>query len=234
MEIENMEIGQKHCFVYTSEHPVALLIQPMGRHEQGAMNQEAALIAAGGRSFVMAAFDVADWDRELTPWPDPAVSRDQGVGEHAVDTLAYIEHSLLPYLRQLFGPLPCILGGYSLGGLFSLWASTKVDSYAGVAASSPSVWIKDWLTYAEHHPTFSRNVYLSLGDKEELVKNKSIAQVGSNIRAYHDMLTEQLGADHTLLKWNAGNHFQDGVARTADGFVWCLSQLTLSHERLHG
>lgn len=57
---------------------------------------------------------------------------------------------------------------------------------------------------------------------EEFSRNKSIAQVGNNIREYHNMLVSQLGESHTTLEWNAGNHFQDGAARTARGFAWNL------------
>ncbi len=95
-------------------------------------------------------------------------------------------------------------------------------AFTGVAASSPSVWIKDWLQYVQGYPTRAQQVYMSWGDKEELVKNKAIAQVSDNVREYHKMFVAQLREVHTALEWNAGNHFQDGVGRTARGFAWCL------------
>jgi hypothetical protein len=223
MKQERLQIGSKVCNVYSAEQPTALLVQPMGRQEVSGMNQEVELIAKeSGKPFAMAAFDILDWDRQLTPWPDSEVSKNPEAGRHAIETLAYIEQQLLPFLQTRFGRLPCILGGYSLGGLFSLWAACESDSFTGVAASSPSVWINGWLQYAQEHPMRAKQVYMSLGDKEEFSRNKSIAQVGNNIREYHKMLVSQLGESHTTLAWNTGNHFQDGIARTARGFTWNL------------
>ena len=227
MKLETTKIGNKDCRIYTAEQPMALLIQPMGRHELKTIDREVELIAEGsGKMFVLAAFDIADWDMELTPWQDPSVSTIPEVGLRATNTLYYIDHTLLPWLCERFGDLPCILGGYSLSALFSLWAATQTDDFAGIGASSPSVWIKDWLGYAEQHPTRAADVYLSLGDKEELTKDRSIAQVGHNIRRYHQMLLGQLGDTHTTLVWNEGTHFYNGTQRTADGFTWCLNRLS--------
>lgn len=223
MESLQQMIENRQCRVYTCPQPVALLIQPMGRQELQSIDHEAELISESGKPFVMMAFAIDDWDRELTPWHDPAISTMPEVGQHAGDTLYYIEHYLLPWLHHRFGELPCVLGGYSLGGLFSLWAATQTSAFTAVAASSPSVWIKDWLNFAGQHPIRASRVFLSLGDREEFISDESIAQVGSNIRQYYQMLKAQLGEEHTMLVWNKGNHFEHGAERTAAGFAWCLS-----------
>ena len=59
--------------------------------------------------------------------------------------------SLFPALRERFGDLPAVIGGYSLGGLFSLWAAAQTDSFRAVAAASPSVWIRNWQAFSEQH-----------------------------------------------------------------------------------
>ena len=180
---------------------------------------------ASGTSFVMAAFAIGDWEVELTPWHDPAVSKRQAVGEHAGESLRYITEELIPYLHQEYGEIPIVLGGYSLGGLFSLWSGFESDCFAAIAAMSPSVWIAGWQDYASQHPVKSPYVYLSLGDREEHCRDKAIAQVGNNIRWEHEHLKETLGADNTTLEWNAGNHFVDGAHRTAKGFAWCIDKV---------
>lgn len=93
----------------------------------------------------------------------------------------------------------------------------------GIAAASPSVWIEGWLEYVQEHRTLAQQVYMSLGNKEEFAKNKSIAQVGKNLRAYHKILLSQLGDERTILEWNEGNHFHNVSARTARGFIWNLT-----------
>lgn len=132
---------------------------------------------------------------------------------------------LIPYLRKQYGTLPIVLGGYSLGGLFSLWAASHTDVLTAVAAMSPSLWIANWAEYSAAHPVCTQYVYLSLGDREEFTRNRAVAQVGNNVRAEYAHLAEQLGTDRCTLEWNPGNHFADGAIRTAKGFAWCLSKL---------
>ncbi|MFR8827957.1 MAG: hypothetical protein ACLVF4_11330 [Ruminococcus sp.] len=54
----------------------------------------------------------------------------QGFGGKAGKTLRFLTEQAIPTLKQQY-PLPenvkIILGGYSLAGLFALWASTQTD-----------------------------------------------------------------------------------------------------------
>ncbi len=225
---QTMEIGGRECLLYkVGEEPKALLIQTLGEQERDSIESEVAMIGeAAGASFVMAAFAIGDWEVELTPWHDPAVTKREAVGEHADETLRYVTDVLIPYLQKEYGQLPIVMGGYSLGGLFSLWAGSESDRFAAIAAMSPSVWIAGWQDYARQHPVRTPIVYLSLGDREERARNKAIAQVGNNIRWEHELLKQALGSDNTTLEWNPGNHFADGALRTAKGFAWCIPKVT--------
>lgn len=223
MKYSIQEIGGKKCRIYCGTQPKALLIQPIAQREYSRWEEEVTLLTENNNAFLIAAFEVTDWEKELMPWADPAVSKKGGIGEYALDTLTYIEQELYTTMQLHFGKLPCILGGYSLGGLFALWASMQTDLFSGIAAASPSVWITGWLEYVQKHRTLAQQVYMSLGNKEEFAKNKSIAQVGKNIREYHKILLAQLGEKHSVLEWNEGNHFHNVAARTARGFIWNLT-----------
>ena len=149
---------QTPCKLFVVGDTQVLLIQPSARHEEknDGVRREVDLIAqASPTGFAMVFFDCVEWARALMPWADDAVSRDAEVGRHAPDTLRFIEHTLLPWLRERFGALPCIIGGYSLGGLFALWAARNTDAFAAVAAASPSLWINGWGEYAAAHPILS-------------------------------------------------------------------------------
>ena len=224
---QNIEIGGRECLLYIEgNEPKALLIQTLGAQERGSIDSEVEMIREmTGTPFVMAAFAIGDWEVELTPWHDPAVSKRQAVGEHAGESLRYITDTLIPYLHQEYGEIPIVLGGYSLGGLFSLWSGSESDCFAAIAAMSPSVWIAGWQDYASQHPVKSPYVYLSLGDREEHCRDKAIAQVGNNIRWEYEHLKQTLGPDSTTLEWNPGNHFVDGARRTAKGFSWCINKI---------
>jgi len=222
---QETEIDGRKCLLYTDEHPQALLIQTLGQQEHGSIDHEVEQIGRQtDKPFVMAAFYIGDWEAELTPWHDPAVSKRKAVGDHAFDTLDYITDSLIPYLKAQYGDLPVILGGYSLGGLFARWAVSQAEGIDAVAAVSPSLWICAWRGFSDTHDVYTKYIYLSLSDREEHTRNKAIAQVGDNVRWEHEHLKQVLGEDHTTLEWNPGNHFQDGAERTAKGFAWCINK----------
>ena len=216
----------RECFISDSVHPQYILIQTLGNHERSIFDRTAQLISdACGVPFVLAAFEVFDWDLDLTPWHDDAINQKPEVGTKTGETLRYVTESLLPAREAEYGKLPVILGGYSLGGLFALWSSMQTDRFAAVAAASPSLWIKNWLDYAEAHPVQAGKVYLSLGDREEHVKNRAIARVGDSVRGEYELLKAQLGSENCTLAWNPGNHFQDGDKRLAAAFSWCIKEL---------
>ena len=224
--LEQLLIEDRTCRLFGSERPGCLLIQPSARHENATLEAEAAQIASlSHQPFLLATVELADWMIDLMPWPDANVSREPEAGKHAQETLQYILISLIPSLQERFGPLPVILGGYSLGGLFALWASAQSDSFRAVAAASPSVWIRDWLPFARKHALLADRVYLSLGDREEQVKNQALARVGDCLRAQHALLQEQLGTQHCTLAWEPGGHFNDNDGRLARAFAWCMERL---------
>lgn len=114
-----------------------------------------------------------------------------------------------------------VIGGYSLAGLFSLWAAYQTDIFSGVAAASPSIWFPGFKEYMEENPIRSSTVYLSLGDKEEKTRNSVMAKVGERIRDAYENLQES--GVNCVLEWNAGNHFKDAEVRTAKGFSWVVN-----------
>ena len=226
MSHKSITIDGRECFVSDSVQPRYILLQTLGNHERGIFDSATALISeTTGVPFVLAAFQVFDWDLDLTPWHDDAINRKPEVGTKTGDTLRYVTESLLTALEKEYGKLPVILGGYSLGGLFAIWSSSQTDRFAAIAAASPSLWIKDWLDFAQMHPVKASKVYLSLGDREEHVKNRAIARVGDSVRGEYELLQAQLGKDNCTLAWNPGGHFQDEDRRLAAAFSWCIKAL---------
>ncbi len=225
MTAQIMQIRNKPCRIYGKAHAEYLLLQMTGEHELQSMDSEVAAIAQSAHHFLFAAVPVANWNDALSPWEAPAVRGKQGFGGKAADTLRFLTEQVIPTLKwQLDLPenVKIILGGYSLAGLFALWASTQTDLFYGVAAASPSVWFPGWMEFEQQCPIQAQRVYLSLGDKEEHTKNTVMAAVGDNIRALHSRLAE-CGADCTL-EWNSGGHFKDADLRTAKAFRWVMEE----------
>lgn len=206
--------------IYKYGNPEAsiVLIQPVGEHDLPEVEDEVAQIRKlTALDFQLIAVKVDDWNRDLSPWKAPAVFGNEGFGEGAARLLEQILELCADENKTYY------LGGYSLAGLFSLWASYQTDRFAGIAAASPSVWFPGFLPYMKEHENKSRAACLSLGDKEEKTRNPVMATVGDCIREAHAWL-QQCGISCTL-EWNPGNHFRDPGMRTAKAFTWVMKNL---------
>ena len=164
----------------------------------------------------MVAVKVDSWNQDLSPWRAPAVFGNEDFGEGASTLLAQILELCKDESKTYY------LGGYSLAGLFALWASCRTDRFAGIAAASPSVWFPGFLSYVKEYGIASPAVYLSLGDREERTKNQVMAAVGDCIRELYGWLQEQ--EIDSMLEWNSGNHFKEPGIRTAKAFAWVMER----------
>lgn len=192
-----------------------ILIQMVDDHDLEGMESEVAEIQKlTAKNFYLIAVKVRNWNTDLSPWKAPAVFGKEDFGDGAADTLAEV-------LKLCTGrDKTHIIGGYSLAGLFALWAAYQTNVFAAVAAASPSVWFPGFAAYMKERRPQTGSVYLSLGDREEKTRNPVMAAVGARIREAHELLKGQ-GVD-TVLEWNPGNHFKDSDIRTAKAFAWAL------------
>lgn len=224
---EKFLLEDKQCVIHGSSDAEYILIQPVNEHEMAQLEKEASMI--GDRvtePFVLAAFLVRDWNRELSPWEAPPVFGTEGFGTGAAGTLRFVQESFVPFVVKHYAAasdMPVVLGGYSLAGLFSLWSAYQTDLFAAVAAVSPSVWFPKWDEYAGKHAVQTERIYLSLGKREEKTRNRVMAAVGDRIREQYKQLQEQ--GIQTTLEWNEGNHFQESDVRCAKAFIWCVRNL---------
>ena len=116
----------------------------------------------------------ADWEIDFTPWPAPTLQggrpfADGSVLGGAPAFLRWVEWELLPALAARFAldPAQNSVLGYSLGGLFALWAVCQREAFSQCACLSGSLWYPGWVNFLkEHAPKPPQRVYLSLGKKE--------------------------------------------------------------------
>jgi len=217
-------IAGRECFIYDCGSMDTLLIQPIGEHSLETIDAEVLRLEelAGSRPFTLAAF-LTDWNQDLPPWETEAVYGREAFGSGAQGTLDFITGSLIPEITA--GSKPMIyLGGYSLAGLFALWAAYQTDAFAGVAAASPSVWYPGWMDFAEAREIKAPVVYLSLGKKEEKVRHPLMKTVGDNIRRLYEIVSSGPSDRNCTLEMNPGNHFTDADLRMAKGFAWVLEK----------
>ena len=221
MSRKEYTIADRTCFLYQDAAATHLLIQPIDEHDLELLDQEVeAIKELTHKPFSLVAFMINDWNQELTPWAAPPVFGKVPFGSGAKDTLTFITSRLLPVVQEKTAHV--ILGGYSLAGLYALWASYQTDRFEGIVAASPSVWFPKWIEYAKDNKPLAKSIYLSLGDKEEKTKNQVMAQVGNAIRRQNELLRGQ--NVNTILEWNPGNHFIDSEKRTAKGFACVMNK----------
>ena len=218
-------IGGHECLIYDCGSPDVLLIQPVDQHDIDVLDSEVTEIVrlAGDAGFTLAAFRVADWNADLSPWEAPPVFGSEGFAGGAEQTLSYVTEQLIP---ELTGgrDVKLYIGGYSLAGFFALWAAYRTDIFSGAAAASPSVWFPGWMDHAGSSQLRAGRIYLSLGDKEEKTRNPVMRTVGDNIRRQHELLEADPACRECVLEMNQGNHFREPDIRTAKGFAWLLRE----------
>ena len=213
-----------------------IFIHLVNDHEKSLMESEVAALKdlSVSEDWCIVPVLVPDWDGDLTPWEAEALFPGQNFGGHAKEFLDKLICNIIPDFEDVVSlqsqndvnvsvGKKYILCGYSLAGLFALWASCQTDTFSGIVAASPSVWYKDWIKYASDNAPKSPNIYLSIGDKEEKAKNPVLATVGDAIRKQHELL-EKSGIN-TCLTYNPGNHFKDSDIRVAKGMAWILETM---------
>ena len=182
-----------------------VLIQLVGEHDLLLMEQEIGIIKklTDNADFYMIAVKVDNWNNDLSPWAAPPVFGKEPFGDGAKATLDYLQSEII----SSFVGRSIYLGGYSLAGLFALWAAYQTDAFDE--------------KYAMSNPIKTKAVYLSLGDKEEKTRNPVMAQVGNAICSIYQHLSKS-GVNCTL-EWNEGNHFREPDIRIAKGFAWLIN-----------
>ena len=169
--------------------------------------------AAEGLRADVVSVPVADWGDALTPWPAPALRPgEKDFGGRADETLT----TLAEMLDR--APGPHAICGYSLGGLFALYAFVREPRLAACACLSGSVWYEGWVGWLrENAPDCAgRYAYLSVGKKEKRA-GLPFRHVEEDLATCADILRGRVcTVDVTL---GPGSHMQHVTERLAAGLA---------------
>ena len=140
-----------------------------------------------------------DWNEMLSPWPAEKVfAKGEDFGGKADELLAALVPAVSRYDKDRY------ILGYSLAGLFALYACAKMNLFAGCASVSGSLWFPGFAEWLEDHPLRTQYVYLSVGDKEKKARNLLMASVETKTEAVRDMVSGYASLKYEV---NPGNHF---------------------------
>lgn len=173
--------------------------------------------------FSLFCFEVDSWNDELSPWKSDALDGFAGKGEQ---TLSWITDQAIPYLKQTYGAEKFLLAGYSLAGLFSLWASKVSDQFCGSASCSGSLWFPGWTSFSEANSIRRAGsfVYLSLGGKESKSPDELVSTIEDKTRKEIAILEKDPNVCQSKLEFNAGGHFTKTTWRLAKGIAWLVER----------
>lgn len=160
------------------------------------------------------------WDHDMTPWYCPPISEnDTPYTGGADEYLDLLLTQFLPNCRTVLHGEPCFTGiaGYSLAGLFALYAMYQCDIFDRVASMSGSLWFPGFKECVLSHDLQKRpeKLYLSLGDREAKTRNPYLKTVQDNTEQIVSHY-KQTGFDVTW-ELNPGNHFKEAALRSAKG-----------------
>ena len=168
-------------------------------------------------------FEVEDWNTDFSPW-EFTISNKMSFSGGGRETLDWLLNDCITSCENKYSLTgQRILCGYSLSGLFSLWAFYESQAFIGVISCSGSLWFGDWISYAESHTAPHNScVYLSLGEREEKARDRVMATVGDCTRRQYELVCNDNNVSCHILEWNGGGHFNEPEKRIAKGIRWCV------------
>lgn len=226
-------ISGKRCHIFTRGEQGPVIYWGIAAGSGPMAEKTVRMLAdADGGDFLLAVYEAEDWNRDFSPWPQAGVREGEHFEGGAPDMLAWLLEACIPYVEGRFSQKPAVrmAAGYSLAGLFALWAYLESGQFAGAASISGSLWYPGWTELLrEKVKTANLScrdgedcIYLSLGRKEEKTRNPRMAAVGDATRATERIFREQASLKQLILEWNPGGHFTEPERRMARGLDWLL------------
>ena len=163
---------------------------------------------------------------DYTPWPlQASETMPMDFEGKAEEHLSFISTHVIPFCESEYGLASSaekrVIGGYSLGGLFSLYAAVNTDLFGTVLSCSSSLWYPGFLDYLKEHPfkAVHPNLYMSVGDQEGTTATNLTADQTLNTLALKDWIEPKFQAgdfQFTLEEGNHGNNISRRVERAVE------------------
>lgn len=137
---------------------------------------------AGSPLFTLVVISGLDWNHDMAPWDSPAAfKKGEPFTGGADDYLRLLVEEIIPRVEKELPGLPAWRGiaGYSLAGLFALYAIYRTDVFSRVGCMSGSLWFPGFKEYIfTHEPKrWPDCIYFSLGDREAKTRNPVLKTV---------------------------------------------------------
>ncbi len=172
------------------------------------------------KDFILVNISNINWNTEMTPWKMKSLYKDGFEYEgKADDYIKELTCKIIPEIEENLNYKPLYYGiaGYSLGGLFAIYALYKTDIFSIAISGSGSFWYSNFEKFVKENKFLKipEKIYLSLGNKEKNSKNEILSKVQDcteNIYNYYK--SKNIDVFYEL---NDGGHFKDSFFRIAKG-----------------
>lgn len=232
--MEAKKLNGKVCYITgVRKNYEKIFLWPVGKQEEKGIERTFELLSPvlKEQNCLLVAFEVENWNGELSPWKAPAVFGKEGFSGQGRETLEWLVQDCISHFQKISQRKEeeaiLLIGGYSLAGLFALWAFHETGLFRGAASCSGSLWFPGFMEYVKEKEALEENskkqvsVYLSLGNKEAKNRNQllfTIKERTEELYRYYSGRPEVAAK----LEWNPGNHFTEPEGRLQKGFSWLL------------
>lgn len=228
--VKEFTIKNKIINVYCKENTLkelpVVILNTFGNEGQEVWNK---CLDIKCKDYILVSISNLNWNNEMTPWYSEKINEKGeeflGKADEYIQIMLneiipkvknYIERDLEVKIKYY------IISGYSLAGLFAIYASYKTNIFSKIVSASGSLWFPKFVDFVKENKISSNveKIYFSLGNKESKVKNQILASVEKNTKEIEEIYKNQ--GIKTIYVENEGNHFKDAPLRLAKGIKWIL------------
>ena len=221
-EAVTTKIDEKQIILFRDEKTDSPIVYANMHQETGHVVLEQCK-KLGCKPFHLVSISNLRWEEELSPWAhEPVVSKNDHFTGEANQYIHCLTEKIVPFAEEKIEPAYRIIAGYSMGGLFALYAPYITDIFSGAVSASGSVWYPEFVEYVKSHDFLKKpdTIYLSLGDLESRTKNQFLRLTEQHTKELYTVY--QKNAINSIFELNPGNHFKDADYRLAKGIAWLL------------
>lgn len=164
---------------------------------------------------------------DYTPWPlQASETMPMDFGGKAAEHLSFFETHAIPFCESEYGFASSaekrVIGGYSLGGLFSLYVAVSTDLFGTVLSCSSSLWYPDFLDYLKEHPFKAAypKLYMSVGEQEGTTATNLTATQTVNTLALKEFYEPKFEPNDFKFILEEGNHGKNISGRAWRAIEW--------------
>lgn len=177
------------------------------------------------KDFSLLTIYVSDWNNDLSPYTASSIFKGtsdfKGNADSFLDYVLNLIKNVI--LKENVKPIYKALTGYSMAGLFAVYALFKTNEFLKVGSVSGSLWYPHFTEFVENNEVLQgiSTFYMSLGDKEKKTSNKIMSQVETNSLIVFERIKPQF--NNSKFEFNPGNHFKDEDLRIAKCIAYLLN-----------